>query len=261
MIAWCWTLRSTRRSTLGAERIVIVISTAKVAIQAYLAGQGLSGDRDGVSPAMPGRTARRSSTSFRTALLGWGTPCTAARISCCRVPLPCFCRTTSSWVRTVLPKWRRTTRKGTWSPRCRSNPKDASQYGIFRLGGLPKDNCLPVSGMVEKPTPGTAPSSFAAVGRYILDPMIFDVLENTPSGKGGEIQLTDAISISGRAVPVVAFRFSGTRHDCGNHDGLLAASVARKAEARQESAIAGLCDSAFRYLCRLGTCYTCCIGS
>jgi UTP--glucose-1-phosphate uridylyltransferase len=94
--------------------------------------------------------------------------------------------------------------------------------------------------MIEKPTEGTAPSSFAAVGRYILDPMIFDILEKIPTGKGGEVQLTDAITIAGRAVPVVAFQFSGTRHDCGNHDGLLAASVARKEKARQESAIAGL---------------------
>jgi UTP--glucose-1-phosphate uridylyltransferase len=114
--------------------------------------------------------------------------------------------------------------------------EETSQYGIFRLGGLPRDNCLPVTGMVEKPAPGKAPSSFAAVGRYILDPMIFDALENIPTGKGGEVQLTDAIAISIAAIPVFAFKFSGTRHDCGNHDGLLGAAIARKALGRQESA-------------------------
>jgi len=118
--------------------------------------------------------------------------------------------------------------------------EETSRYGIFRLDGLPRDNCLPMSGMVEKPAPGTAPSSFAAVGQYILDPKIFEVLKYTPCGRGGEVQLTDAISISGRAIPVVAFKFSRTRHDCGNLDGLLAASVARKAEAWQESACAGV---------------------
>ena len=139
-------------------------------------------------------------------------------------------------------------------------PEETSQYGIFRLGGLPKDNCLPVSGMVEKPSAGTAPSSFAAVGRYILDPMIFDVLERTPKGRGGEVQLTDAIALSGQSVPVVAFRFSGTRHDCGNHDGLLAAAVARKAEAQAATGHYRSCDRAFRYR-RPDHCYGCRVKS
>ena len=90
--------------------------------------------------------------------------------------------------------------------------------------------------MVEKPTPGKAPSSFAAVGRYVLDPMVFDVLDEVPYGLGGELQLTDAITISARTVPVAAFIFSGVRHDSGNHDGLMAASVLRQTVARQECA-------------------------
>jgi UTP-glucose-1-phosphate uridylyltransferase len=85
-----------------------------------------------------------------------------------------------------------------------------------------------VKGLVEKPPRGQAPSSFAAVGRYILQPMIFDILANTPKGAGGEVQLTDAIAIATRSVPLTAFRFSGTRYDCGNHDGLLAAANARQ---------------------------------
>lgn len=222
---------------LGAERIVVVISTAKVAIQAYLA------DRCKVSAAYSS-DARRTGPEiffiFQDSPLGLG-----HAVHCCKdvmlsgpfaVLLPddivmgpnCLAEMASHYS------------AGHMIAAMQVKPEEASQYGMFRLGGLPNDNCLPVSGMVEKPTVGTAPSSFAAVGRYIMDPMIFDVLEKTPKGKGGEVQLTDAITLSGPSVPVVAFRFSGIRHDCGNHDGLLAAAVARKAQARQESAIAGL---------------------
>ena len=107
-------------------------------------------------------------------------------------------------------------------------PDRTASYGVFRPIGLPKNRCLPVSGMVEKPVPGTAPSNIAAVGRYILTPMIFAILARTPKGAGGELQLTDAITIATHAVPLVAFDFSGVRYDCGNHDGLLEASLARQ---------------------------------
>jgi UTP--glucose-1-phosphate uridylyltransferase len=104
----------------------------------------------------------------------------------------------------------------------------ASQYGIFQIKSLPTGRCIAAASIVEKPAHGTAPSSLAAVGRYILDPMIFDVLDHTPPGAGGEVQLTDAIAIATKAVPLTAFRFSGERFDCGNHEGLLAASLARQ---------------------------------
>ncbi|MFN3817309.1 MAG: UTP--glucose-1-phosphate uridylyltransferase, partial [Brevundimonas sp.] len=87
---------------------------------------------------------------------------------------------------------------------------------------------MTVAGMVEKPGPGLAPSLLAAVGRYILDPSIFATLRHIPRGAGGEIQLTDAIARN--AINLTAFRFSGTRYDCGCHDGLLEAAVARQAE-------------------------------
>lgn len=220
---------------LGAERIVVVISAAKRAIQAYLAGGGpqalLSTDPQEIGPEIV--------YVFQDRPLGLG-----HAVLCCRdVTLPgpfavllpddivmgpnCLAEMASQYT------------QGHMIAAMQVSPEDASQYGIFRLGGLPRDKCLPVVGMVEKPSSGTAPSSFGAVGRYILDPMIFDVLENTASGKGGEVQLTDAITTAGRSVPLVAFKFSGTRHDCGNHDGLLAAGAARQAAARQESAGAG----------------------
>lgn len=226
--------------TLGAERIVVVISTAKVAIQAYLASQSLSGEADGVSSSDAEMGGPEIIYIFQDRPLGLG-----HAVHCCKdfmLPGPFAVLLPDDIVMgpNCLAEMASHYTEGHMVAAMQIKPEDASQYGIFRLRGLPKNNCMPVSGMIEKPTPGTAPSSFAAVGRYILDPMIFDVLENTPAGKGGEVQLTDAITIAGRTVPVVAYRFSGTRHDCGNRDGLLAASVARKAEARQKSAIAGL---------------------
>lgn len=79
--------------------------------------------------------------------------------------------------------------------------------------------------IVEKPTPEDAPSTLAVVGRYILDPSIFGLLERTPRGSGGEIQLTDAIAALLPRAQVDAFRFRGTRFDCGTHLGLIEATV------------------------------------
>ena len=82
-----------------------------------------------------------------------------------------------------------------------------------------------ISQIVEKPRPEDAPSDLAVVGRYILDPSIFDLLETTKTGAGGEIQLTDAISSLLMHKPVEAFRFHGTRFDCGTHLGLIEATM------------------------------------
>jgi UTP--glucose-1-phosphate uridylyltransferase len=79
--------------------------------------------------------------------------------------------------------------------------------------------------IVEKPTPADAPSNLAVVGRYILNPAIFDLLETTQQGAGGEIQLTDAIAQLLPLQQVDAFRFHGTRFDCGTHLGLIEATV------------------------------------
>jgi len=82
-----------------------------------------------------------------------------------------------------------------------------------------------INRIVEKPAPEDAPSNLAVVGRYILDPSIFDLLETTTKGAGGEIQLTDAIESLLSRKPVEAFRFQGTRFDCGTHLGLIEATV------------------------------------
>jgi len=82
-----------------------------------------------------------------------------------------------------------------------------------------------ITAIVEKPAPDVAPSTLAVVGRYVLSPRIFDLLEATTPGAGGEIQLTDAISALLRESPVHAYRFKGTRFDCGTHIGLVEATI------------------------------------
>ena len=82
-----------------------------------------------------------------------------------------------------------------------------------------------ITGIVEKPQPDDAPSTLAVVGRYVLTPRIFDLLESTGAGAGGEIQLTDAIARLLQEQQVDAYRFRGTRFDCGTHIGLVEATI------------------------------------
>jgi UTP--glucose-1-phosphate uridylyltransferase len=82
-----------------------------------------------------------------------------------------------------------------------------------------------ISAIVEKPDPDVAPSTLAVVGRYVLEPRIFELLEATKPGKGGEIQLTDAIAAMLDERTVNAYRFKGTRFDCGTHIGLIEATI------------------------------------
>ncbi|WP_132999705.1 UTP--glucose-1-phosphate uridylyltransferase GalU [Luteimonas arsenica] len=82
-----------------------------------------------------------------------------------------------------------------------------------------------ITAIVEKPRPADAPSNLAVVGRYVLSPRIFDLLESTRPGAGGEIQLTDAISALLAEEAVLAYHFQGTRFDCGTHIGLIEATI------------------------------------
>jgi UTP--glucose-1-phosphate uridylyltransferase len=103
-------------------------------------------------------------------------------------------------------------------------PEETDQYGIVKT----EDNSQSISNLeaiIEKPRPADAPSSLGVVGRYILTPTIFDLLENTGRGAGGEIQLTDAIAKLLVIEHVKAFKFSGKRYDCGSKLGYLQATV------------------------------------
>ena len=100
-----------------------------------------------------------------------------------------------------------------------------SSYGIVATDGF-QDRHGAIRGMVEKPRPEDAPSTLGVVGRYVLQPGIFDALENTGRGSGGEIQLTDAIaSMIAAGTGYDAYRFQGTRFDCGTHIGLIEATI------------------------------------
>jgi len=104
-------------------------------------------------------------------------------------------------------------------------PRDqTASYGIVATDAF-RGRCGRISAIVEKPEPHMAPSTLAVVGRYVLDPRIFDLLESTKPGQGGEIQLTDAIAMLLREQPVNAYRFNGTRFDCGSHMGLVEATI------------------------------------
>jgi len=104
-------------------------------------------------------------------------------------------------------------------------PRDQTrQYGIVSSVAL-SDDLEQVNGIVEKPKPENAPSTLAVVGRYILTPRIFHHLEKVQAGAGGEIQLTDGIAALMREEKMLAYRFSGTRYDCGSKLGYLKAMV------------------------------------
>ncbi|PHS56354.1 MAG: UTP--glucose-1-phosphate uridylyltransferase [Sulfurimonas sp.] len=81
-----------------------------------------------------------------------------------------------------------------------------------------------VTNMVEKPEPEDAPSNLAIIGRYILTPDIFDIIRDTKPGKGGEIQITDALLTQAKAGNVIAYKFKGKRFDCGSVDGFVQAT-------------------------------------
>ena len=104
-------------------------------------------------------------------------------------------------------------------------PEQGSSYGI--IDGLATDdpNLLKVRDMVEKPSVEEAPSRFAALGRYVITPDVFEILEQTQPGKGGEIQLTDALRVMAHNEAVYAYNFQGQRYDTGDKLGYLKATV------------------------------------
>ncbi|MDR0880506.1 MAG: UTP--glucose-1-phosphate uridylyltransferase GalU [Clostridioides sp.] len=102
--------------------------------------------------------------------------------------------------------------------------EDTNKYGIIS-GKFIEDRVYKVKDMVEKPNPDKAPSDIAILGRYIITPEIFDVLEDLPAGKGGEIQLTDALKVLSQKEAMYAYNFEGRRYDVGDKLGFLEATV------------------------------------
>lgn len=104
------------------------------------------------------------------------------------------------------------------------DPSKTDQYGVI-AGEEIKKGVYRVRTMVEKPSPSDAPSNLAIIGRYILTPDIFDILRETKPGRGGEIQITDALMEQAKYGKVIAYQFQGKRYDCGSIDGYVQATV------------------------------------
>ena len=102
--------------------------------------------------------------------------------------------------------------------------EDTDKYGIIAAKYI-EDKVYKVKDLVEKPEPGKAPSNIAILGRYIITPEIFDILETLPPGKNGEVQLTDALRMLSKKEAMYAYDFDGVRYDVGDKFGFLKATV------------------------------------
>jgi UTP--glucose-1-phosphate uridylyltransferase len=100
---------------------------------------------------------------------------------------------------------------------------EVHKYGVI-AGESMKEGLYRVERMVEKPSPEDAPSNLAIIGRYILTPDIFDIIRDTAPGASGEIQITDALQSQAESGCVMAYKFAGTRFDCGSVPGFVAAT-------------------------------------
>ena len=104
--------------------------------------------------------------------------------------------------------------------------EEVSKYGVIAPKGDAAGPVIEMSGMVEKPPTGEAPSTLAVHGRYVLQPEVFGILENTGRGAGGEVQLTDAMAELMDRQPFYGVTFEGESHDCGSKAGFVLANLA-----------------------------------
>ncbi|HJD23713.1 MAG TPA: UTP--glucose-1-phosphate uridylyltransferase, partial [Firmicutes bacterium] len=102
-------------------------------------------------------------------------------------------------------------------------PEQILRYSSLKVEGL-RDNLYKVTDMIEKPSPDKVLSLFSILGRCVLPPEIFDILDQTPPGAGGEIQLTDAMLVLARTKGMTGVDFTGKRYDMGNKLGILQAT-------------------------------------
>lgn len=100
---------------------------------------------------------------------------------------------------------------------------EVHKYGVI-AGQAISDDLIRVENMVEKPAKEDAPSNLAIIGRYILTPDIFGLIRDTQPGKGGEIQITDALMMQAQRGCVLAYKFKGKRFDCGSIEGFIEAT-------------------------------------
>ena len=130
------------------------------------------------------------------------------------------------------------------------NENNTDKYGIIAAKHI-EERVYKVKDLVEKPEPGSAPSNIAILGRYIITPEIFDILENLPAGKGGEVQLTDALKELAKKEAMYAYCFEGKRYDVGDKLGFLEATVdfaLKRPDLREEflKYLSKICESCYK---------------
>lgn len=223
----------------GAERIIVVIHPDKLWIRDYLKpdetgtgrlGAGGRATRDPAAAAVQAPAAVDLVFAFQNRPLGLG----HAISICSALVLP-------GPVGVILPddvimgtpcmaEMAQAYRGGHMVAAMTVTAQDAPHSGVFRPLGTPSGQCVAVSGIVETPPAGTGtgPWLLAAVGRYVLDPMIFATLRGLPQYAAPAGRLMDAIAEDAASVPLTAFRFRGRRHDCASPDGLIEAGLARQ---------------------------------
>ena len=103
--------------------------------------------------------------------------------------------------------------------------EQTNRYGVLKIG-REDGRLVEVQGLVEKPAPADAPSTLSVIGRYILQPEIFDLIADQKPGAGGEVQLTDAMARMVGKMPFHGYRFEGKRFDCGDKAGFIEATIA-----------------------------------
>lgn len=101
--------------------------------------------------------------------------------------------------------------------------EETKRYGVID-GNEEAPGIYRLTNMIEKPDPADAPTTMAIIGRYILTPDIFDIIRNTPAGRNGEVQITDALLEQSRHGRVIGYRFKGRRFDCGSIEGFIEAT-------------------------------------
>jgi UTP--glucose-1-phosphate uridylyltransferase len=230
----------------GAQRIIVVIHPSKIAIRDYLRpdldyiGRLRAAGKAALGAALAAvQMPSNVDLAFvmQDAPLGLGHAISCARALVLGGPVGVILPDDVIMGQPCLPEMARAYQTGHMVAAMSVAAQDAARYGIFRTQGAAQGAIVAASSIVEKPKLGTEPSLLAAVGRYILDPAIFATLQDIPVGAGGEIQLTDAIAADAARIALTAYRFSGRRFDCGTHDGLIDAALARQQQVKRDLSI------------------------
>lgn len=230
-------LVATEAAEAGADRLVIVTSPDKQAVTDYfqdspdlertLAERGKDALLEKVRRA-PGLIAAETAVQDNALGLGHAVGCAEPNLRADDDAVAVLLPDDLVLPRGVLKKMAEVRARHGGSVLCAFDvPREqVSSYGVFEVAETSDEDVKQVRGMVEKPAPEDAPSSFAAAGRYLLDRAVFDALKRIEPGAGGELQLTDAVALlisEGHPVHVVVHR--GGRHDLGNPGGFLKAAV------------------------------------